>query len=480
MEYIMRYTLVRYFLAAVTISALLIYPCEGIIKINAADSWISLTELPMKNWTMLSASSTDVSPAYSPGINRMKSENGVISSNHIVINAKHYEYGIASHVRGVGAGEGKNGWTVLEYDISALGFDTFSAVVGKAYASSGLSAKAQFAVYVDGNRISESPIIGCTEDFYLEADISGGNTLSLVASDGGDGVAFDDVAWGNPVLYSKNDIAVTSISIEGASYIIPLGGEIDMSKAIGLVIYDCGIEKKVDISEINILGFDASAEGAVSLTLQYNDAISMQEFCVAAEDKYAYLSDMEMDSFTILEGKQPIIDFIEDRVTPINLRGVSYSHGIWTHPTSNAQNNGYAELVWDIGDLGYTRLRVTVGKPNDTYMMSGMYHIYLDGKLLESSPLLYAGCTYTFDLDIRGGDRLALAVTGGEEGADFYYWDSTAWADPVVWTEVGKNVPIKLSVSSSVLWVAASAFVALMFVSSALYVCRRNKQEKRN
>lgn len=454
-------------LAALMFCAL---PASGV---RAAD-WVSLTELPIKQWQMLSAKSSDPSPAYSPGIDQMKSEGGIASDMPIVINAKQYAHGIESHVMG----DGRQGWTILEYDIEGLGYDTFSCTVGKAVASSGLMANAQFYVYLDGKPAAESPVIGCREDYYFEVDISGAKTLSLAAGDGGDGYSYDDVAWGNPVLYNKDSAVIESIRIEGTPYLVEQGGEVDFSHARALVRYASGAEKPVEIGELLIEAVSTEEEGKLTVPFSYGGFSSEAEFYVVAPGRYAYLSNLEMKSWTMLENKSPVIDAIEDGVTPANLEGVAYAHGIWTHPTSDAASNGYGELVWDVSELGCTRFRATVGKPNDTYCKYGQYHVYLDGKLLESSPVLYAGNAHVFDLDIRGGSTLTLAVTGGEESPDFYYWDSTVWADPAVWAEADVKPPIRFTVPDKVLWITAAALVALMGGSALLYTLGTRREKK--
>ena len=443
------------------------------VETAAADSWISLTEIPIKGWRIYNGSSSDASPEYSPGINRMKSTGGRESGNYNVINGKMYENSIGAHVRDTG----EKGRAIIEYDISSYDYDTFAATVGKAYASSGLSAKAQFFVYVDGKVAAESPILGPTEDYYMEVDITDAKSLAIAAGDGGDSILNDEVAWGNPVLFKKNEAIIEAIEFAGASYIIPMNGEIDLSTAEGHITYDNGVVKEVPVSDIEISGLDTSAEGKISVLLTYDSTTYEQEFYVVAPERYAYLSDMEISSYIILDAKTPKINTTEDGVTPANTGGISYSHGIWTHPTGNEADNGYGELVWNIANKGYTRLRVIVGKPNDTYCMKGMYFVYLDGKLLESSPLLYAGQTHTFDLDISGGSTLTLAVTGGEETSDFYFWDSTEWCDPVVWIEADVKAPIVVNIPDGMLWAVAIGFIGLMFVSSAVYtiVMKKNK-----
>jgi len=440
------------------------------VEISAADSWISLTEVPMKGWRIYNGSSSDAASQHSPGINHMKEP----SRQYNVINGKLYENSIGAHVRA----EGDKGYAIIEYDISAYDYDTFAATVGKAYASSGLSANAKFYVYLDGELAAESPVLSPREDYYMEVDITGAKSLAIAAGDGGDGISNDEVAWGNPVLFRKSEAVVESIALAGASYVIPLNGEIDLASAEGHITYDNGAVKEVPVEEIAVSGLDNTVEGKVNVTLTYDGISHEQEFYVAAPEKFAYLSDMEMSSVIMLDAKTPRINTTEDGVTPANAGGVYYTHGIWTHPTGNAADNGYGELVYDITDLGYTRLRVTVGKPNDTYCMKGQYHVYLDGNLLESSPVLYAGQTHTFDLDIAGGSILTLAVTGGEETSDFFYWDSTEWCDPVVWIEADVKAPITLHISDGALWAIAAGFIVLMFASSAAYTVSVKKRKK--
>lgn len=426
------------------------------VSAAGSDAYVSLTELPIKSWVMLNSTSDDENPEYSPGINHMKNHNGEepdSSSYYIVVNARMYEKGIETHV----AAEGDEGMAVLVYDISGFDYDTFSATVGKAVSNNGgVGKQAQFFVYVDGVLKAESPVLTNIEDYYIEADISGGKELKLCVSDGGDGIANDDVAWCNPVLFKKAEIKVEKIELCGLSYVSRLGKDLSFENVFGRITYNSGAEKQVSYSDVAVSGFYKDIEGLQTITLSYGGYSDTQKVYVAPAGAYEYVCDMEWESYVMLDGSseelltnnEPRVHQLEKDDYPLVTGGVTYEHGLWCHPTPDEETNGYAEIVYSVGGRGYTNFHTVVGKGNDTYCYLGQYHIYVDGKLVESSPVLHAGNTHEFNINIKNASTVSLVITGGEEGegheSDFYWWDSTAWADPVVYKSIGAaNVPIE-------------------------------------
>jgi len=413
--------------------------------VSAADTpYVSLLDLPIQSWVMLDATSADEAPAYQPGIGSMKWTNGAApgaDTYYNVVNAKKYEKSIGLHVTS------PEEPCEMVWDISGYDYDTFSATVGKAYSNNGgVGKEAKFYVYVDGELKAESPILTNIEDYYIEADIKGGKELKLVADAGTDGHANDEVAWCNPVIFNKDEVKIVSIELQGISYVTEVGKDIDLTTAHGLVTYDSGAEKQVAASEIEITNFYNDKEGKQTITVGYAGATDTQDIYVAAKGTYEYLCDMDWESYLMLDGtseellsnNEPVYDGLETDGYPVITGGVQYQHGIWFHPTSDASNNGYAEIVYDLG--GYNAFHCTVGKGNDTYCYLGQYHVYLDGELVESSPVMYAGETYVFDIDTTGKSTISIAITGGEDSAEhngFYWWDSTCWADPVLYKNVG-------------------------------------------
>lgn len=416
-----------------------------ISTVFAADvPYVSLLDIPMKSWIQLESTSEDEAPKYQPGIGSMKWTNGEAPSEdtyYNVVNAKKYETSIGLHV--TSADEPCE----MVWDISGYSYDTFSATVGKAYSNNGgIGKEAQFFVYVDGELKAESPIITNVEDYYIEADITGGKELKLVANAGTDGHANDEVAWCNPVIFNKDEVKIISIELQGISYVTEVGKDIDLTTAQGLVTYDSGAEKQVAANDIEITNYYKDIEGKQTITLGYAGVTDTQDIYVAGKGTYQYLCDMDWESYLMLDGtseellsnNEPRYDTLEKEEYACVTGGVTYQHGIWCHPTSDASTNGYAEIVYDIG--GYTNFHCIVGKANDTYCYLGQYHIYLDGELAESSPVMYAGETYEFNIDTTGASTITLAITGGEDSTEhtgFYWWDSTLWADPIVYKSVG-------------------------------------------
>ena len=418
-----------------------------VLPAGAADTaYQSLTEIPMKSWIMLGPStSEDAEPEYEPGINHMKRHGGEDPGEHeyyIVINAKRYEKGIETHVTS------DEEPCELVWDISGYDYDTFSATVGKAVSNNGGVGKhAQFHVYVDGELKAESPVLSNIEDYYIEADIKGGKELKLTVDAADDGYAYDDVAWGNPVIFNKDDVKIEKVELKGVSYVSATGQDLDLDYAYGLVTYDSGAEKQVPVSELEILNFYKDIEGLQTVTVKYGGATGMLEHYVSPNAGFKYVCELDWDSYVMLNGSseellaanEPRIDTLESEEYPIATGGTYYKHGLWCHPTDDASTNGYAEIVYDIGGHGYTNLHGIVGKANDTYCYLGQYHIYVDGALKASSPVLYAGETWEYNVDITGAQTISLAITGGEESdfGGFYWWDSTAWADPIVFKSIG-------------------------------------------
>ncbi len=149
---------------------------------------IFVSDLPMQSWVMFGGTSEDAAPPYRPSID--SGEHGPLSIGGVI-----YEKGLRAHI------SEKTNTCELVYDLSGLDVNRFRAIVGKDAA--GTSGDIRFQLYVDGEKVAETPIMSAGDTYLLEADITGGRILKLHATDGEDGYAYDSVGWGNAIVYKE-------------------------------------------------------------------------------------------------------------------------------------------------------------------------------------------------------------------------------------------------------------------------------------
>lgn len=155
---------------------------------------VVVSDLEWSSWKMIASSSDNPASPYAPSFN--KNEAG----GTLIIGGYSFKKGIRSHPDASEPAQ-------VVYDISKYSdkYTKFFAFVGKD--SAGGAGNIQFSVLVDGKEVAVSDVLSFGQIGYVEADISGGKTLTLVFSDGGDGYFNDSSAFGNPMLMTDEDLA---------------------------------------------------------------------------------------------------------------------------------------------------------------------------------------------------------------------------------------------------------------------------------
>ena len=106
-----------------------------------------------------------------------------------------FEKGLGTHAR-----------RVVKYDLTDKDAAFFSSYVGVDRAMYGTVGSVAFEVWLDGEKVAETGVIGSTDAMeYLEVNIAGAKELMLVATDGGNGNGSDHAVWGDAKLHYANE-----------------------------------------------------------------------------------------------------------------------------------------------------------------------------------------------------------------------------------------------------------------------------------
>ncbi len=342
--------------ALCTLMAVLVLPLASLVPllVGAEDGdSLSLTDIPWESWRMFQSSSDDPNSPYKPSVNCQ--ENG----SPLTIGGKVYKNGLRTHPDFSYPAE-------FVYDISAYDYTTFSATVGKD--SVGVKGNAAFEVVCDGKVVAQSPVLGPGEAYKLYADITGCRELILRATDGGDGVNDDSVAWGDPRL-SYESIAEET---QPGPAVPPVEGE------------------KLFLSDIEWQSWRMYQSSSDNASSPYSPSKDQNE----------------------LGGT-------------LTIAGIEFEKGLRTHPDPNYP----AEFVYDISGYDYNTFYARVGK--DSYGGGGhvQFIVLADGEKVAESPLLTQGDNYELACDITGCQILTLQVTDGGDGVAA---DSAAWGNALL------------------------------------------------
>ena len=106
-----------------------------------------------------------------------------------------FEKGLGTHAR-----------SVIKYDLTDKEAEYFSAYVGVDRAMYGTVASVAFEVWLDGEKVAETDVMGSRDAMaYLEVNIAGAKELMIVATDGGNGNGSDHAVWGDAKFHYANE-----------------------------------------------------------------------------------------------------------------------------------------------------------------------------------------------------------------------------------------------------------------------------------
>jgi hypothetical protein len=139
--------------------------------------------------------------------------NETSSGAAINIGKNNYQLGLSMHPATDATG-------YLTYDISGLGYNTFTAIVGKDRSAgdavggdAGIEGtKIGSEIWVDGVKVAESGDIAYPYSYTYFVDIAGASELKLVINDGHDGIYCDTTSWANPILTSLDYKSLTELT----------------------------------------------------------------------------------------------------------------------------------------------------------------------------------------------------------------------------------------------------------------------------
>ncbi len=326
-----------------------------------------VSDLECKSWKMIASSSDNPASPYAPSFN--KNEAG----GTIVIGGYSFEKGIRSHPDVSEPAQ-------IVYDISKYSnkYTKFFAFVGKD--SAGGTGKIQFSVLVDGKEVAVSKILSLGLIGYVEADISGGKTLTLVFGDGGDGISGDSSAFGNAMLMTEDDLAKykADANIKDSALVIP---EIPKGSVV--------------VSDLEWKSWKMIASSSDNPASPYAPSFNKNEA-----------------GGTIVIG------------------GYSFEKGIRSHPDVSEP----AQVVYDISEYSdkYTKFFAFVGKDSAGGYGNIQFRVLVDDKEVAVSKVLSLGQIGYVEADVSGGKTLTLVFSDGGDG---FFDDSSAFGNPMLMTD---------------------------------------------
>lgn len=279
------------------------------------------------------------------------------SGEKITIGSRRYEKGLGLHCL-----PDRNAY--MEFDISGLGMNYFSAWVGMLKEASFFMewGCASFYVYGDGVLLAQSPAIKWAEEpYHLVCDVSGVSVLRLEQNNEGSH-ACDSACWGDAML-SKNEIETESET-----------------------------EAPFDMNKTDLPQPDELIAG-----------------------DYAYVSDLywtNNDSYSTNVVRRDA-NTCNEEIWDADMN--YYPKGIGLH----AKSGGYDAFVeFNIDGLGYTKLATAYGvcetlSAHDISMASVKCAVFADGQMIfESDTMTYGQSMGYVELDITGAKVIRLAIAG--------------------------------------------------------------------
>jgi len=105
----------------------------------------------------------------------------------------------------------------------------------------------------------------------------------------------------------------------------------------------------------------------------------------------------------------------------IRIAGQACPKGVWTHAFNDTTP---ADVVLDLAGHGYGTFACVAGPEDAAYGGSVQFQVLVDGAVKAESPVLRAGATHLFRVDVKGAQTLTLRVLNGGDG---YACDHAAW-----------------------------------------------------
>ncbi len=166
--------------------------------VYVTEAQLDVTALDMTSWSVLKGSSAEAQPERRPGINTPYHAAGKITIADI-----EYEKGFGIHPAG------STSPAEITFSIEGLGYTHFYAVAGKDKNSGkdvGETAirtqyQGKFEILLDGEAAASSPVMLYGEAYAFIVLLGNAKTLTLRATDGGDGISCDSSSFGNPILF---------------------------------------------------------------------------------------------------------------------------------------------------------------------------------------------------------------------------------------------------------------------------------------
>jgi hypothetical protein len=349
--------------------------------------------------------------------------------------------GNALKIRGVtyAKGIGTHASSQIVYNLNGAGFTTFLATVGVDDEVNGKGVgSVQFKVIGDGVTLFDSGVVtnnGAAVN--INVSVAGVKTLTLLATDGGDGIDYDHADWANarllapPALpqsptglaaaavsssqinlsWASTDASVSGFSIERSSdgvtfaplATVPANARTSSDTA-GLL---AGATYTYRVQASNAAGASGYSNTSAATTL------------VAATA--TYLSDMQWVSATSGWSTVQLDKSISENA--ITLGTTTYAKGLGTHADST--------IVYNLAGLGYTRFLSDIGMDARVIGRDAAVKFQVLGDngvvLYDSGVMTDTDAAKSIDIDVTGVQQLTLVVTGAIPGTIDY--DHADWAD---------------------------------------------------
>lgn len=324
-------------------------------------------------------------------------------------------------------GIGTHASSEIVYDLEGKNYDYFETYVGvdRNIAENNKSS-VTFKVLADGEEVYNSGVMRYnTEAKLVRIPVKDVKTLTLIASDSGNGNESDHADFADAKFYISNGLPQLTIPKSTATKV---GTPIDINEQYTASDAEDGdLTTAVQVTGIDQVNFNRA--GKYELTYKVtdsdgNEVTAKRMISVVDMDDYNYLSDFNwtstQNSYTAPR-KDIAISGKQLRLTDRDGREVLYKKGIGAH--SNAT------IVYDLTDKDAEYFTSFVGVDRQMYNTVGsvVFQVFVDGKKQFDSGLMNSRDPQKFvELNISGAKELKLVVTDGGNGNGS---DHATWGD---------------------------------------------------
>jgi hypothetical protein len=339
-------------------------------------------------------------------------------------------------IRGVtyAKGLGTHADSQIVYNLNGA-YISFSATVGVDDEAKGVGS-VQFQVVGDGVVLFDSGVVTNNDPAAsVNISVAGVKTLTLLASNGGDGIDYDHADWADAKLLSSPALPVAPNGLAAAAV---SGSQINLSWAsTDPSVSGFSIERSTDgvtyapIATVAATARTYSDTGliagtAYSYRIQANNAAGVSAYSniatatTLAATSVTYLSDLQWVSATAGWGTVQLDKSITGNT--ITLGTTTYTKGLGTHADSTIVYNLAGQYTHFLSDIGMDA-RVIGRDAAVKFQVLGDNGVVL----YDSGVMTDTAAAKSIDINVTGVQQLTLIVTTATPGdIDYCHGD---WAD---------------------------------------------------